>query len=57
MLEGGEGLDTRPTRGQNVQIKLKTLLFDGTIVEEDSELAFTLGDGDVIQVHFNQHIS
>ncbi|XP_076134450.1 peptidyl-prolyl cis-trans isomerase FKBP8 [Alosa pseudoharengus] len=49
VLEGGEGLDTRPKRGQNVQIKLKTSLSDGTVVEEDSELSFTLGDGDVIQ--------
>ncbi|KAL2090285.1 hypothetical protein ACEWY4_014973 [Coilia grayii] len=49
VLESGEGLDTRPSRGQNVQIRLKTALADGTVVEEDSELSFTLGDGDVIQ--------
>lgn len=50
VLEAGEGLDTRPKRGQNVQIKLKTALSDDTVVEEGSDLAFTLGDGDVIQV-------
>ncbi|XP_063057961.1 peptidyl-prolyl cis-trans isomerase FKBP8 [Engraulis encrasicolus] len=49
VLENGEGVDTRPNRGQNVQIRLKTSLADGTVVEEDSELSFTLGDGDVIQ--------
>ncbi|XP_062412424.1 peptidyl-prolyl cis-trans isomerase FKBP8 [Sardina pilchardus] len=49
VLESGEGLDTRPKRGQIVQIKLKTSLSDDTVVEEDSELSFTIGDGDVIQ--------
>lgn len=48
-LEAGEGRDSRPQRGQNVKINLKTYLMDGTLVEEQSDLSFTLGDGDVIQ--------
>ncbi|CAB1331479.1 unnamed protein product [Coregonus sp. 'balchen'] len=35
--------------GQNVVIHLKTSLADGTLIEEQPELSFTLGDGDVIQ--------
>lgn len=50
VLEAGEGRDSRPEKGQNVKIHLKTSLADGTLVEEQSELSFTLGDGDVIQV-------
>ncbi|TNN75063.1 Peptidyl-prolyl cis-trans isomerase FKBP8 [Liparis tanakae] len=49
VLESGEGRDSRPQKGQNVKINLKTYLKDGTLVEEQSDLAFTLGDGDVIQ--------
>lgn len=50
VLEAGEGRDSRPQKGQNVKIHLKTYLMDGTLVEEQSDLSFTLGDGDVIQV-------
>ncbi|XP_059197992.1 peptidyl-prolyl cis-trans isomerase FKBP8 [Centropristis striata] len=49
VLEAGEGRDSRPQKGQNVKIHLKTCLKDGTLVEEQSDLSFTLGDGDVIQ--------
>lgn len=49
VLESGEGRDSRPQKGQNVKINLKTYLKDGTLVEEQSDLSFTLGDGDVIQ--------
>lgn len=50
VLEAGQGRDSRPQKGQNVKIHLKTYLKDGKLVEEQSDLAFTLGDGDVIQV-------
>lgn len=49
VLEPGTGPDSRPQRGQNVTIHLKTTLTDGTVVEEQPNLSFTLGDGDVIQ--------
>ncbi|XP_019936960.1 peptidyl-prolyl cis-trans isomerase FKBP8 [Paralichthys olivaceus] len=49
VLEAGEGRDSRPQKGQNVKINLKTSLKDGTLVEEQSDVAFTLGDGDVFQ--------
>ncbi|KAI5101580.1 peptidyl-prolyl cis-trans isomerase FKBP8 [Silurus meridionalis] len=49
VLEVGSGLDTKPQRGQTVTINLKTTLTDGTIVDEESNKSFTLGDGDVIQ--------
>ncbi|XP_018522913.1 peptidyl-prolyl cis-trans isomerase FKBP8 [Lates calcarifer] len=49
VLEAGQGRDSRPQKGQNVKIHLKTYLKDGKLVEEQSDLAFTLGDGDVIQ--------
>lgn len=48
-LETGKGRDSRPQKGQNVKINLKTCLSDGTLVQEQHELSFTLGDGDVIQ--------
>lgn len=50
VLEAGEGLDSRPQKGQNVKINLKTYTKDGELVAEDPELSFTLGNGDVIQV-------
>lgn len=50
VLVAGEGRDSRPKKGQNVTICLKAFLKDGTLVEEQPELTFTLGDGDVIQV-------
>nr|XP_020478046.1 peptidyl-prolyl cis-trans isomerase FKBP8 isoform X2 [Monopterus albus] len=49
VVKAGKGRDTRPQKGQNVKIHLKTYLKDGTLVEEQSDLSFTLGDGDVIQ--------
>ncbi|XP_031719829.1 peptidyl-prolyl cis-trans isomerase FKBP8 [Anarrhichthys ocellatus] len=49
VLEAGEGRDSRPQKGQNVKINLKTYLKDGTLVEEQPGLSFTLGDGDVVQ--------
>ncbi|KAG7268096.1 hypothetical protein CRUP_031032 [Coryphaenoides rupestris] len=49
VLQAGQGRDSRPQKGQNVRIALKTSLADGTVVEELPGLSFTLGDGDVIQ--------
>ncbi|CAL8253866.1 unnamed protein product [Merluccius merluccius] len=49
VLGAGQGPDSRPQKGQNVKISLKTFLADGTLVEECPALSFTLGDGDVIQ--------
>ncbi|KAF1385834.1 hypothetical protein PFLUV_G00111870 [Perca fluviatilis] len=49
VLEAGEGRESRPQKGQNVKIHLKAYLKDGTLVEEQPYLSFTLGDGDVIQ--------
>lgn len=49
ILVPGQRRDSRPQKGQNVQISLKTSLKDGTLLEEQSNLSFTLGDGDVIQ--------
>ncbi|XP_023257899.1 peptidyl-prolyl cis-trans isomerase FKBP8-like, partial [Seriola lalandi dorsalis] len=48
VLEAGDGRDSRPQKGQNVKIHLKTYLKDRALVEEQSDLTFTLGDGDVI---------
>lgn len=53
VLVAGVGQDSRPHKGQNVKINLKTYLKDGTLVEEQSDVCFTLGDGDVIQVKLN----
>ncbi|XP_016119146.1 peptidyl-prolyl cis-trans isomerase FKBP8-like, partial [Sinocyclocheilus grahami] len=50
VVETGTGPDSRPQRGQNVTIHLKTTLTDGTVVEELPNISFTLGDGDVLQV-------
>ncbi|XP_028818722.1 peptidyl-prolyl cis-trans isomerase FKBP8-like isoform X1 [Denticeps clupeoides] len=49
VLEPGQGPDSRPLRGQIVQINVKSFLSDGIMVEEQLGLSFTLGDGDVIQ--------
>ncbi|KAM9384757.1 peptidyl-prolyl cis-trans isomerase FKBP8 [Pholidichthys leucotaenia] len=50
VLEAGRGRDSWPLKGQNVKIYLKMYLKDGMVlVEEQPELLFTLGDGDVIQ--------
>lgn len=39
-----------PAQGQVVTVQLQTSLENGTRVQEESELVFTLGDCDVIQV-------
>lgn len=41
---------SRPTKGQVVTVQLQTSLENGTRVQEEPELVFTLGDCDVIQV-------
>ncbi|NXI21156.1 FKBP8 isomerase, partial [Sterrhoptilus dennistouni] len=48
-LVAGQGVDSRPQKGQDVTIRLKATLEDGTVVEEDPALTFTLGDCDVLQ--------
>uniref|UniRef100_A0A3P9JQM9 FKBP prolyl isomerase 8 n=1 Tax=Oryzias latipes TaxID=8090 RepID=A0A3P9JQM9_ORYLA len=45
----GKGRASRPQKGQNVRIHLKASLIDGTLVEEQPNFSFTLGDSDVIQ--------
>ncbi|KFV08597.1 Peptidyl-prolyl cis-trans isomerase FKBP8, partial [Pterocles gutturalis] len=45
----GQGVDTRPCKGQDVTIRLKATLEDGSVVEENPALTFTLGDCDVLQ--------
>lgn len=54
VLEVGEGRDSRPQKGQNVKIDLKTYTKDGDLVAEEPELCFTLGNGDVIQVKMSR---
>lgn len=49
-LVTGQGVDSRPQKGQDVTIRLKATLEDGTVVEEEPALTFTLGDCDVLQV-------
>ncbi|XP_042334060.1 peptidyl-prolyl cis-trans isomerase FKBP8 [Sceloporus undulatus] len=49
VLVAGHGRESRPVKGQDVTVRLKTMLEDGTVVEEDPKLTFTLGDCDVIQ--------
>ncbi|XP_077390886.1 peptidyl-prolyl cis-trans isomerase FKBP8 [Festucalex cinctus] len=49
VLVAGKGRDSRPQKGQDVTICLKIFLEDGTLVEEQPELKFTVGDGDVMQ--------
>uniref|UniRef100_A0A8C5YF68 peptidylprolyl isomerase n=1 Tax=Microcebus murinus TaxID=30608 RepID=A0A8C5YF68_MICMU len=51
-LRAGNGLlrkKTRPGQGQVVTVQLQTSLENGTRVQEEPELVFTLGDCDVIQ--------
>uniref|UniRef100_A0A8C0FL47 peptidylprolyl isomerase n=1 Tax=Bubo bubo TaxID=30461 RepID=A0A8C0FL47_BUBBB len=48
-LVPGQGVDTRPRKGQDVTIRLKATLEDGSVVEESPALTFTLGDCDVLQ--------
>ncbi|XP_051893550.1 peptidyl-prolyl cis-trans isomerase FKBP8 [Pristis pectinata] len=49
VLVAGRNDEPKPQRGQNVTVWLKMTLEDGTEVEEDPSLTFTVGDGDVIQ--------
>ncbi|KAE8632149.1 hypothetical protein XENTR_v10001452 [Xenopus tropicalis] len=49
ILISGKGADSRPRKGQDVTVGLKSMLEDGNVVEEQETLTFTLGDGDVIQ--------
>ncbi|XP_063003195.1 peptidyl-prolyl cis-trans isomerase FKBP8 [Elgaria multicarinata webbii] len=49
VLVAGQGQESRPVKGQDVTVRLKATLEDGTVVEEDPSLTFTLGDCDVIQ--------
>ncbi|XP_039558356.1 peptidyl-prolyl cis-trans isomerase FKBP8 [Passer montanus] len=48
-LVPGRGAESRPQKGQDVTIRLKATLEDGTVVEEEPGLTFTLGDCDVLQ--------
>ncbi|NXY92544.1 FKBP8 isomerase, partial [Alcedo cyanopectus] len=48
-LVPGQGVHTRPLKGQNVTVRMKATLEDGTVVEESSALTFTVGDCDVLQ--------
>ncbi|GCB74857.1 hypothetical protein scyTo_0020821 [Scyliorhinus torazame] len=49
VLVAGQNKEQRPQKGQEVTVHLKMTLEDGTEVEEDPTLSFTVGDGDVIQ--------
>ncbi|XP_078054644.1 peptidyl-prolyl cis-trans isomerase FKBP8 [Mustelus asterias] len=49
VLVAGQDEEQRPQKGQTVTVHLKVTLEDGTEVEEDPSLCFTVGDGDVIQ--------
>ncbi|NXE69440.1 FKBP8 isomerase, partial [Calcarius ornatus] len=48
-LVPGQGAESRPQKGQDVTIRLKAALEDGTVVEQEPALTFTLGDCDVLQ--------
>ncbi|NWR25157.1 FKBP8 isomerase, partial [Emberiza fucata] len=48
-LVPGRGVESRPQKGQDVTIRLKATLEDGTVVEQEPALTFTLGDCDVLQ--------
>ncbi|XP_040273569.1 peptidyl-prolyl cis-trans isomerase FKBP8 [Bufo bufo] len=49
VLTPGKGPESRPRKGQDVTVRLKTSLEDGGVVEDPGSFTFTLGDGDVIQ--------
>lgn len=48
-LVPGRGAESRPRKGQEVTVRLRAALEDGSVVEEDPGLTFTLGDCDVLQ--------
>uniref|UniRef100_A0A8C5ENL4 peptidylprolyl isomerase n=1 Tax=Gouania willdenowi TaxID=441366 RepID=A0A8C5ENL4_GOUWI len=50
VLQVGGGRDSRPHFGQIVKIHIITRLLDGTLVNEDPELSFTVGNREVIRV-------
>lgn len=43
-------MESRPRKGQDVTVRLRAMLEDGSVVEENPSLSFTLGDCDVLQV-------
>ncbi|KAL7992946.1 hypothetical protein Chor_017202 [Crotalus horridus] len=49
VILSGQGQESRPVKGQDVTVHFKATLEDGTVVEEDPRLTFTLGDCDIIQ--------
>ncbi|XP_059570434.1 peptidyl-prolyl cis-trans isomerase FKBP8 isoform X2 [Alligator mississippiensis] len=49
VVQQGRGESTRPCPGQEVTVKLLGVLEDGSLVEKDPALRFTLGQGDVVQ--------
>nr|XP_060641136.1 peptidyl-prolyl cis-trans isomerase FKBP8 [Anolis sagrei ordinatus]XP_060641137.1 peptidyl-prolyl cis-trans isomerase FKBP8 [Anolis sagrei ordinatus] len=49
VLVAGRGRESKPVKGQEVTVRLKASLEDGTEVEEEPQLTFTLGDCDVMQ--------
>ncbi|XP_026510722.1 peptidyl-prolyl cis-trans isomerase FKBP8 [Terrapene carolina triunguis] len=48
-LVPGQGVASRPRKGQDVTVRLKAMLEDGSVVEDSPSLSFTLGDCDVMQ--------
>ncbi|XP_075759011.1 peptidyl-prolyl cis-trans isomerase FKBP8 [Pelodiscus sinensis] len=48
-LVPGHGVESRPRKGQDVTVRLKVMLEDGHVVEENPSLSFTVGDCDVMQ--------
>ncbi|XP_053558936.1 peptidyl-prolyl cis-trans isomerase FKBP8 [Bombina bombina] len=49
VLIPGKGAESRPRKGQDVTVHVKTLLESGEVAEDENSFIFTLGDGDVIQ--------
>ncbi|XP_028297417.1 peptidyl-prolyl cis-trans isomerase FKBP8-like isoform X2 [Gouania willdenowi] len=49
VLQPGRGRYSRPQPGQIVKIHIVSRLRDGTLVNEDPELSFNVGNGEVIQ--------
>ncbi|XP_067667184.1 peptidyl-prolyl cis-trans isomerase FKBP8-like [Haliotis asinina] len=49
VIKKGEGRDSRPSHGDMVTLKAEGRLENGTAVDTQDTVTFTLGDGDVIQ--------
>ncbi|KAG8454839.1 hypothetical protein GDO86_001163 [Hymenochirus boettgeri] len=49
VLVPGNGAESKPRKGQDVTVRLKIMLEDEHLVEDQASFTFTLGDGDVIQ--------